>query len=129
MGASFPLAAYLYVGEGEHEGAGTGIYYLANVLGNVAGAFVTGFVLIPWVGANVTTLWFCAVGLLFGLGCTLRHSRLATAGGCAAVAIALMALFEFFPRNWVVYPPDGAEVNGVKYLVDEGPDGIVKSTI
>jgi hypothetical protein len=41
----------------------------------------------------------------------------------------LAVIFAIFPRHGLVYPPDGSEIAGKKYLVDEGRDGVVESEI
>jgi spermidine synthase len=75
MGASFPLAAFLYAGENEQEAASIGRFYLANVLGNVAGSFATAFLLIPELGAATVAFLFALVGATFLLGCGSIGSR------------------------------------------------------
>lgn len=76
MGASFPLAAYLANGDDSpRETRGTGALYVWNVIGNVLGAAVTAFFLIPRIGSEATFLLFCLAGTAFGVGVTRLFRR------------------------------------------------------
>ncbi len=67
MGASFPLITSLALSRRGREGRAVGTTYFFQVLGNVLGGFVTGFVLLPAIGTERTVLVFGSMGLLFGL--------------------------------------------------------------
>ncbi len=67
MGASFPLIASLALSRRGSEGSAVGTTYFFQVLGNVLGGLITGFVLLPSIGSEMTVLAFGSVGLLFGL--------------------------------------------------------------
>ena len=49
MGATFPLVTRLYVGR-EDTGQRLGRLYAANTVGAILGSFLTGFLLLPWIG-------------------------------------------------------------------------------
>ncbi|MEO8180581.1 MAG: fused MFS/spermidine synthase [Deltaproteobacteria bacterium] len=65
MGAAFPLAPLLVNRDVRGGGASVGRVYFLNVAGNVAGGIVTGFLLLPAVGSDLTLMLFTSVNLLF----------------------------------------------------------------
>ncbi|MEW6349510.1 MAG: fused MFS/spermidine synthase [Thermodesulfobacteriota bacterium] len=67
MGASFPLISWLALTDSAKEGRTVGTVYFLNILGNVAGGLMTGFVLLPVWGTEVTLLVLSLTGVLFGL--------------------------------------------------------------
>src|SRR5262249_1291281 len=68
MGASFPLVAYLANANEEKDAQATALVYLLNVLGNVAGSLLVGFVLLPHIGSEATFLTLALLGAAFALG-------------------------------------------------------------
>lgn len=54
MGAMFPLVAQLLYRSSGVPGHAVGRVYAANTTGNIIGAFIAGFVLIPWLGMRGT---------------------------------------------------------------------------
>lgn len=63
MGLTFPIANGL-VQRAERSVAGrTGLLYLSNTLGAVAGSLVTGFLLLPLAGIQTTAVALAAVGM------------------------------------------------------------------
>ena len=67
MGAGFPLISSLALSRGGRQGATVGRVCFFNILGNVLGAFVTVFVLLPVIGTERTVACFAVAGLAFGL--------------------------------------------------------------
>ncbi len=63
MGASFPVAARIYVNAVDHIGEGLGRLYSANTVGAIFGSFLTGFVFIPTMGVQKTILFISALNL------------------------------------------------------------------
>jgi spermidine synthase len=63
IGMSFPLAARLHVGSVERMGEGLGQVYGANTLGNIAGAVLGGFVLLPLAGMHRGLVLLTALNL------------------------------------------------------------------
>ncbi|HET9234902.1 MAG TPA: fused MFS/spermidine synthase, partial [Candidatus Eisenbacteria bacterium] len=55
MGATFPLVTRLYVGR-EDTGSRLGRLYAANTVGAILGSFLTGFLLLPWIGRQNSIL-------------------------------------------------------------------------
>jgi spermidine synthase len=64
MGAAFPLASRLYNQQSSSVGRTVGDVYGANTIGNILGAFLGGFVLIPFVGIQNTILVAVSANIL-----------------------------------------------------------------
>ena len=95
FGTQFPLVSRLATDKAETAGRRVGLLYSMNVVGSIAGALVTGYVLIPLLGTQ-TSLRLLA-GLMAAMGTVLvvRQPRLALSGrigmGFAAAALVLAA--------------------------------------
>lgn len=63
MGASFPVAARIYVSSVDHIGEGLGRLYSANTVGAIFGSFLTGFIFIPTLGVQKTILFISTLNL------------------------------------------------------------------
>ena len=63
IGAGFPLVSSLALSDPDREGRTVGHVWFFSVVGNVLGAVVTAFVLLPLVGTERTLLAFILVGL------------------------------------------------------------------
>ncbi len=127
MGASFPLVTTLAVTRPHREGSVVGTVYFFNILGNVAGGIVTGYVLLAWLGSERTALAFCLTSfalLLFverlGPWRWPLAKRATVAIGLAVVAIAVFPNRGEFYRLVHPGPPDGMERH-----LEEGMDAIV----
>jgi spermidine synthase len=111
IGMSFPLAARLYVGSVEKLGSGLGQVYGANTLGNIAGAVLGGFVLLPLVGMDrglvlLTALNFAAAA--WGFWPRERAGRWisgAAFGAAAAGVFAMIALWHPQPFRSIEEEP------------------------
>jgi spermidine synthase len=109
MGASFPLIAGVAYSRRGREGEAVGGTYFFGVMGNVLGGLVTGFVLLPAVGSEVTLLAFAVGGLLFGLAPPAPASSgrimplLPRRWRTIAVAVLAMAGVAAFPRGGALY--------------------------
>jgi spermidine synthase len=79
FGAQFPVASRLATVNVDSAGGRVGLLYGVNVLGGIAGALVTGFVLLPVLGTQ-KSLWLLA-------------------GALAATGFALIGLEPFRPRR------------------------------
>ena len=99
MGATFPLLASLAPDAVRHPARAVSWVYATAVFGNLAGALVTGFVLLPVLGTERTMLVFVLAGLSFFTflsyqargyaGCILRRF--------VAPAALGMIIFVLFP--------------------------------
>jgi spermidine synthase len=67
MGASFPLMSSLVLKEKDKTGLIVGGLYFFNVLGNMSGGLITGFVLLPNLKTIHTIILFTITGMIFFL--------------------------------------------------------------
>lgn len=98
MGASFPLVnAWLHDTMGA-VGRRTGVLYLANTLGSVAGSMVAGFVLAPRIGSVASFGVFAVVGAVapFALLRGERKVALVALGIAVPVFVGWFALPDHF---------------------------------
>jgi predicted membrane-bound spermidine synthase len=102
MGYAYPYIAAVVLRREHTLGRHTGALMASNILGNVAGSLVAGFVLLDVLGTAGTLLALGGLLMLFGAGAALRgeRARPLRAGAAFAVAIALLALFPSNERLW-----------------------------
>jgi len=97
MGATFPLVARLYLAHAGRVGAEVGKVYAVGTAGNLAGALLAGFLLVPLAGitrslALVALLnGVVAVAIVLLAGRPRRATRLALSGACLALGAATVA--------------------------------------
>ena len=130
LGALFPLLIRALSADATAAPRVTGQAYLANTLGSAAGAFATGFLLIPWLGLRDTLLSMAATNLLVAAALVVGASgvprRTRSLGLCSA--IASLALLLLFPPSWdtepltrgVFYNPTRAHHAEIELLEIEG---------
>jgi spermidine synthase len=99
IGMSFPLAARLHVGSVKSLGSGLGQVYGANTLGNIAGAVLGGFVLLPLVGMErslvlLTALNFAAAA--WGFWPQQRAGRWISSAAFTAAGLCVVAMIAFW---------------------------------
>jgi predicted membrane-bound spermidine synthase len=126
IGASFPLVSSLALADPAREGRAVGHVWFWSVVGNVLGAVVTTFVLLPLAGTERTLLCFILVGLAAFLaraavrGPAIR--RLGFIGAFGALAAAAVLLFPARGEIYRAIHPAPAPAQSV--LFEEGTDGI-----
>ncbi|MBW2458653.1 MAG: hypothetical protein JRI68_29415, partial [Deltaproteobacteria bacterium] len=114
MGFAFPLANATVQRARASVGRTAGALYLANTVGNVLGASLVGFVLLPWLGIRLTTLGLCgcaavSVVPLFLAAAPTRSARnrgptrFALAGGLLVAGLSLFA-FALLPSERLLLP-------------------------
>lgn len=94
LGMSFPVAQKAVQQDLGEVGRRVGIIQLANILGNTAGALVTGLVLLHIIGTAGTLLLVGLAGLGFALALAAERRRpweLATAAALAAILLLMPA--------------------------------------
>lgn len=127
MGASFPLIASLALTHSDREAETVGKIYFLNVLGNIAGALITGFVLLQYLGTEVTLLLFIFTGMTLGLfipGSARHPVKLRTR--MAVLSIAALIIYSAFPPREAYYKLLHPPVNsGVDFHIEEGVEGVV----
>jgi predicted membrane-bound spermidine synthase len=127
MGASFPVVSMLAFSATGQEGKAVGHVYFYTILGNALGGIVTGFVLLPWVGTEITLVLFISVGFCFVLpthttGRTYRHG-LKRNGILFALVVAN---FLLFPGKTELYTlMHSVNTGGFDRYIEEGVDGVV----
>ncbi len=85
MGATLPVLARRYAGRGGRQGFRLGILYAANTSGAVAGAALSGFVLLPALGVEATVRAAAAASIAVGVAAAVLGARRA---GRQAPAVA-----------------------------------------
>jgi predicted membrane-bound spermidine synthase len=100
MGASFPFVQALVADRVDTLGRRTGLLLFANVVGNVGGTLVVGFVLIDKLGTSGTLRLLAATLLVPGLAAALlvRHWRRRLVWGAGTIAVMVVAV-ALFPSN------------------------------
>jgi spermidine synthase len=112
MGMSFPLANANVQRAVTSVGRRAGLLYLANTVGNVLGCGVVGFILLPLVGAQRTTLILagCAAASILPIYLSARpfvsdaEARAAQVALAASSGVAVVALgaFAALPHDWML---------------------------
>jgi len=67
FGASFPLAARLFIKTEKKVGKETGQLYAFNTIGCIFGSFLAGFVFLPFLGSQISLLLTGSINLLVGI--------------------------------------------------------------
>jgi predicted membrane-bound spermidine synthase len=127
MGASFPLIAHLALEGPDREGRTVGQVYFFNTVGNVLGGVLTGFLLLPMLGTEVTLLSLSLIAVSLVLFVERFPTRAIPLSWRATMAVVLvvtaLALFPGRGRLFaVIQPPDG---QGWNSYFEEGIDGVV----
>ena len=78
MGGQFPVVVRLVVRKLDTLGHSIGKVYASNTVGTIMGAFLAGFVLIPWIGVQDTILVAVGLNLLIGMALLFFASDLST---------------------------------------------------
>ncbi len=126
MGATFPLLASLAPDATRHPARAVSWVYATAVFGNLAGALVTGFVLLPVLGTERTMLVFVLAGLSFFA--FVSHQARGYRGvlyrlvGPAALG---MAIFAIFPGPSAVMRSLHVSLTGGMQYFAEGVEGVV----
>jgi spermidine synthase len=125
MGASLPLIASLATTDPRQEGRTIGTVYFFNTVGNLFGGIVTGFVLLPFIGTELTIYLFVSVGLLYILFMDAFTGR-PFPGMLVLVIVALIAGFLLFPKTGQLYKLMHSDPYGAsETYFDEGVDSVV----
>lgn len=126
MGFSFPLIAYLaYTGRG-NEGSTLGRVYFFNVMGNVVGSLVTGFVLLELLGSIETLVVFSFVGAAAILAVRFHRNlrrELPVKMGAYIVFVLLVVLIN--PGGYRFYSAIHPRQSDARVYMEEGVDAVV----
>lgn len=106
MGVGFPLALQAWGNFRHRVGQTTGTVYAVNTIGAVLGGVVTGFVLIPLLGVQLSTIVLGLAGVWLGLTMVqlfavniVTRQRI----GCLAIAIVLTLMALRIPPQLFTY--------------------------
>jgi predicted membrane-bound spermidine synthase len=127
MGATFPLLASLAPDAARHPARAVAWVYATAVFGNLTGALITGFVLLPVLGTERTMLVFVLAGLSFFAFVSHRER-----GYRGRILYRLVAPAALGIAVFAIFPAPGAVIRslhvsltgGVKYFA-EGIEGVV----
>ena len=102
MGYAYPFIAALVLRRDTTLGRYTGALMACNILGNVAGSLLAGFVLLDVLGTAGTLVLLAALLMALGLPAALRapHARAARSAAVLVAGAALVALFPSNERLW-----------------------------
>src|SRR5688572_29265428 len=102
MGYAYPFIAALVLRRDTTLGRYTGALMACNILGNVAGSLLAGFVLLDVLGTAGTLMLLAALLMALGVPAALRapRARVARAAAALGAAVALLALFPSNERLW-----------------------------
>lgn len=127
MGATFPLLASLAPDAAQHPTRAVGWVYATAVFGNLAGALVTGFVLLPVLGTERTLLVFVLAGLSFFafVSYQARRYRDRILYRLVAPAALGVAIFAIFPGPSAVIRSLHVDLTGGTKYFAEGIEGVV----
>jgi len=100
LGAAFPAALRLIVGEGQ-VGRGVGAVVAFNTLGGIAGSILTGFVLVPQLGIVRSLSLLAALAALVGVIAILRggYDRRPWLAAATAIGAAVFLVAAITPAN------------------------------
>jgi spermidine synthase len=98
MGYAYPFIAALVLRRDSTLGRYTGALMACNILGNVAGSLVAGFLLLGVLGTAGTLVLLGALLMALGIPAALRATS-ARAARTALAAVAAAALVVAFPSN------------------------------
>jgi spermidine synthase len=123
MGATFPLVTRIYV-RGGHTGKELGTLYASNTVGAILGSFLTGFVLIPWLGRQesilaATLVNLAAAGLLLAV-LRWRTTPVFVRATAAALTLLLAPAAVFGLRPWDPQIMASGAYVYVQFIVKEG---------
>lgn len=109
LGAIFPLLAQATVPSDNHSGRRISYFYLANILGSVAGTLAIGFVLMDHLSTPSVSILLLATGLLLSAVMLVtspgwRHRKLLFTGALAALALLSVtgSLYQSFYERLIL---------------------------
>lgn len=126
MGASFPLIVGVACEENADIARAAGKTYFFNVLGNLTGGIMTGLLLLPLLGSELTTFLFIFVGLLFAY--PLLKEGKSPKFYLSLVCIALLIGY-FFPKKGEIFKVIHPTFAGFKQYFSEGREGVVMTYV
>jgi spermidine synthase len=99
LGAIFPVVVKSCTRQLEAVGRSVGTLYSANTLGAIVGAFLAGFVLVPWLGVERTLVVASVVNLLVGIGLLFLVNAMKMTIKLSAAVLGLVVLGGLLTGN------------------------------
>ncbi|MBE9528355.1 MAG: fused MFS/spermidine synthase, partial [Proteobacteria bacterium] len=99
MGANFPLATKIFARDASTKGEDTGYIFSINTAGGIIGSFAAGFLIIPHLGLELTSLLSSVTYLAIGL-CAVLFFVKTPALNFIKVAVVLV---PFIIIGWISY--------------------------
>lgn len=132
MGYAYPFVAALVLRRDSTLGRHTGALMACNILGNVAGSLLAGFVLLDAFGTAGTLTLLAALLMSLGVAAAVRGTPVARTRRVFSAIVAAAALLALFPSNERLWsflhgaPPERFELveerSCVNALVDHGDE-------
>jgi predicted membrane-bound spermidine synthase len=130
MGACFPLISSLAYIKANKEGLVVGNIYFFNILGNVAGSILTGFLLLPTLGSELTLLCMALVNALAILFVVkIGQFRLQPAVRLGVLFSAVLLGMLFFPSRGDLYRLIHPAPDNRQMILNEGVDAVVATYV
>jgi spermidine synthase len=134
MGATFPYALRLWLGDSRDVGRRVGVLYALNVCGALAGSLLGGFVLLPLLGSRGSLLFLatsyvaggCAVMAAFGGRRVLMRRLPLVLGALAVSAVSLPDLYttvlarRYGAGDRLVFRAEGVQTTAAVHYNDSG---------
>lgn len=127
MGASFPLIASVAPISEKNAAKKISVTYFFNILGNAAGGFFTGYLLIDLVGSEIVLLIFSSIGIFLGVFASeFKNIKLHPAFRIGMAALLIIINFILFPKytelTVTMHSAPGAHYN---IYTQEGRDALI----
>lgn len=124
IGAGFPLISTWAKSRQKGEGATVGVIYFFNTIGNVLGAIVTGFVLLPFLGTSQTLIIFILIGFWWMLFISDKVFR-RMPKQIAFLFVCILVILTFPKHKQLYEVMHGHPLPQYQVHYEEGIDGIV----
>ena len=135
MGATFPLMVRAVVGDNEQLGRPVGQVYGANTLGSILGAFLGGFILLPWLNvigavlvAGAANITAALIGLTAAMHASGKMDRKVQVTWIA-VALALLMMASNRPPPWDPLLMTSGVYKYASHLNDKSREGLLEFAV
>ena len=127
MGASFPLISLLSLSHRNKEGSTVGTVYFFNIVGNVFGGLITGFLLLPFLKTEKTVLIFSLIGVIFVIFVSrFRGKQVPLNRRIVFATILLIIIVILFPMRGQFYKTMHSwKGEKTEIYLEEGVEGVV----
>lgn len=127
IGATLPLVGRIYVKSLHQTGKDVGKIYAVNTMGNILGAFVPGFFLLPLLGINKGVLCMALLNLVVGAAILISEFRRVSVIRtiAALAAVCLVGFIAWLPVDFQ-FPSDTQRKGDRVLFYKEGISGTTK---